>query len=167
MYCSLIKLPVLDRIKQQAVIDCFFTNENYARHPLENKYKNYRNLYDWPNKKNDLDQICQTSDLSKYLPYMSIQRIIGPTFPIHSDVNRSCSIIYTVRGIATTIFYEENNYPVQTVVMELGNWYLFDNATRHAVYNIKKDRISLCIDLTKLFLNFSQALDFFCKNTNT
>ena len=167
MHCSSIPFPNLDNFQQQAVIDCYFTNEDYAKHPLDNKFKNYRNLHNWPNKITDLERICGTLDLGKYIPCMSIQRIIGPTFPVHTDVNRSCSAIYTVKGSATTVFYSDKYSPIQTIVMKLYNWYLFDNSTRHAVYDIEDDRISLCIDLTAYFANFTQALDFFSKDTDT
>lgn len=166
MHSNLLPFPVLTKSQQQAIINCYFANKDYAKHPLDNKFINYRNLYNWPSKTSDLSYVIDELNLGKYLPYMSIQRIVGPIFPAHIDANRLCSAICTVKGLATTIFYKED-HPVQKIVMELGCWYLFDNSTRHAVFDIEDDRISLCIDLTPLFTNFTQASDFFSKNTYT
>lgn len=167
MHCCQINLPNLSKEQEQEIIDCYFCNEQYAEHPMDNKFTNYRNLHTWPNKNLELTRILHGNMIEDYISSMSIQRIIGPTFPPHIDVNRSCSAIYTIKGLAKTVFYSNQLRPIQDVTMNLGQWYVFDNSTRHAVYNIIEDRISVCIDFTKYFDNFLVALNFFSKNTNT
>jgi hypothetical protein len=132
---------------------------------------NLSTLKNWPGKVDFVKNITE--------PYMildfnklkfSIQRIEGLQIPCHSDI-RTCSLIYTVKGPATTNWYSSNEFKEgsmyldksklileESVNMDLNSWYLFNHYEIHDVENIEgRERISFVINLSDRFKNFEDA----------
>jgi hypothetical protein len=164
MFCKEINLPLLNAATEQRLIDCFFKHIDLSQHPVSDSISNYRNLYSFENKEDFFKSIFLDSLNPDYFQYMSIQRTTGKTFPAHRDVHRKVTALYTLRGSASTVFYNIHNgrlFEVERVQMTLGKWYLFDNSSLHGVEDIFDDRISLVIDFTSLYTNFQEALKVF------
>jgi hypothetical protein len=87
----------------------------------------------------------------------------------HSDIGRKFIIYYLVEGTGDTSFYHSNNYLAgksyeeknltitETIQLEQGHWYLFNNQAIHGVKNISKPRYSLAFDISKIYNSYEQA----------
>lgn len=158
MYCLPLSLPELSSVDNQRIIDCYMNNFNSSKHPSGNKNSNYRNLFEFDNKKQFFDELFKNKIDSEFVEYMSIQRITGTVLIPHIDVHRKVTAMYTVKGPADTSFYDSLFKEIQCFRMDLNKWYLFNNGEYHGVKNIEgDDRISLVIDLTPIFKTFDQA----------
>lgn len=200
-YCLKMNLPLLGIDVLDKVTNCFIQNKEYVTAPfpvaamdytagpieyntqlpivaaktnLVNQLiekSNFSTLNNWPGKIDFIKNITE--------PYMtlnfdnlrfSIQKIEGHSIPCHSDI-RSCSLIYTVKGPATTCWYSSNEFKAgsmyldkskltleESVNMDLNSWYLFNHYEIHNVENIEgRERISFVINLSDKFKNFEDA----------
>ncbi len=116
--------------------------------------------------------ICETNNLrldySKNIIFM-IQRSKW-RIPPHTDPQRRASLLFHIKGTATTKFYTmENHIPnidyssvelklAQTIKMDMREWYLFDNRTIHEVELIQDGtRLTFVLDLFDQFVDFNDA----------
>ena len=88
----------------------------------------------------------------------------------HTDPGRNVSLLFNIKGIAQTDFYEMDNFIPNidysnaklslqaSIQMKLKNWYLFNNSAIHGVNNIPEyERIAFVIHLGDTFQDFAAA----------
>lgn len=130
-------------------------------------------LKEWPNKLEFIKDILEPHIKLNYknLKFV-IQRITGKSLPPHSDI-RTCSLIYTIKGAATTRWYSSNKFAQgsiyldnstlkleESVSMDLNSWYLFNHYEIHDVTSISDDeRVSFVINLSDKFVSYQDALE--------
>jgi len=88
----------------------------------------------------------------------------------HTDPGRNVSLLFNIKGLAQTDFYEMDNFIPNidytntqlslqaSIQMKLKNWYLFNNSAIHGVQNIPEyERLAFVINLGDTFKDFATA----------
>jgi len=116
--------------------------------------------------------LCNNENLNVNLNKAAIvvQRCITYV-PPHTDPGKVTSLLYNIKGKATTNFYTTTNFipdidykdtkleKVFSIDMELKRWYLFNNRAIHEVVDIEGDvRVSLVINLHDLFKDLDETI---------
>lgn len=196
-YCIQTNLPALTDEQNKTVIDTIYntlgdiyrpvyssgipvqnTNGGYLYKKLELSQPGWYSIRDWEQKQNFVAEVLQpvmNFDIRKAV--VGIQTTRGATLYPHRDDRRTCSLLYTVKGMGTTCFYEPTqgeptgsfyaaNHQTfelkETIRMNLNTWYLFNNQAIHSVeVDDKVERITLFITLSGLYANFNEAKNFF------
>ena len=135
----------------------YLTNQN----GIEN-YSQAANLFDWPTRQEDLQNIIEELPIDNSLiEKMTVQRILPPGIPMHVDRNRPVAAMAIIKGRARTVFREKGQ-PIQFVDFEPYKWYIFDGHIPHLVREVTELRVALCINLSEVFKNYAEAKKELC-----
>ena len=130
----------------------------------------YFHLTEWPSKLDFLNDLFPQAVNKDNLDRLSIQCSIGELAP-HTDFARTASVICILEGAADTVFYQHKTaaetagkvfqkwelIELQRFRLELGSWYLFNNAAIHGVDNYQGRRLGLTMDLSFAFDSYQSA----------
>lgn len=123
---------------------------------IEN-YSQAANLNKWPTREEDLKDIIEELPIDNSLiKKMTIQRILPPGIPLHTDKTRPVAAMSIIQGRARTVF-REKGHPIQHINFEPFRWYLFNGHIPHLVREVTELRVGLCINLSEKFKTYEQA----------
>lgn len=133
-----------------------FPDHLYNQNGIEN-YSQAANLKNWPTLDQDVNHILEKLPIDYSIAqHVSVQRILPPALPWHTDRNRSVAAMAVITGEAWTVF-QENGKPMTRVNFEPYTWYMFDGLIPHCVKGLKELRVALCIDLSQTYENYNDA----------